>query len=319
MKQVIIDDVIESYSRLQNVWKVGAELGITGQRAHSILTKAGAINKMNYFTNEDKAYLCEHYKTYRDKGQLPALAKIMRRTVPFINRKAKALSLTEPGNPISMKPFAKEISARTKAWIAERGHPKGMKGKTHSDEFKANASKKSKEMWADPNSKLNSEEFKQKQSDHMAKMQASGKLNNNYSRVKSGTVEIAGRTIFFRSSWEANIAAYLQFQKENKLIKEWEFEVDVFWFESIKRGVRSYKPDFKITNNDDSQYIIEVKGWMDAKSKTKLKRMAKYYPEVKIELIDSKRYNVIKRHHSYISIGACLIRIRTFRKSSSVL
>jgi cell fate (sporulation/competence/biofilm development) regulator YlbF (YheA/YmcA/DUF963 family) len=44
--------------------------------------------------------------------------------------------------------------------------------------------KKSKEMWADPNSKLNSEEFKQKQSDHMAKMQASGKLNNNYFQGK---------------------------------------------------------------------------------------------------------------------------------------
>lgn len=38
----------------------------------------------------------------------------------------------------------------------------------------------------------------------------------------------------------------------------------------------------------------EVKGWMDPKSKTKLKRMKLYYPEIKIKLIEKKQYNEIK-------------------------
>lgn len=117
-----------------------------------------------------------------------------------------------------------------------------------------------------------------------------------YSKTRSGTVEINGRRQFFRSSWEANIAAYLEFLKEHGAIKEWEFEAKTFWFEKIKRGVVSYKPDFLITNNDDSVYYIEVKGWMDSKSATKLKRMKKYYPNEKIELIDRDRYNSIKKN-----------------------
>ena len=48
-------------------------------------------------------------------------------------------------------------------------------------------------------------------------------------------------------------------------------------------------------NNDDSEEFWEVKGYMDSKSKTKLKRMAKYYPDVKLVLIDSTYYNDLKK------------------------
>jgi len=34
---------------------------------------------------------------------------------------------------------------------------------------------------------------------------------------------------------------------------------------------------------------------MDKKSKTKLSRMAKYYPEVRLDVVDQKKYNAIKR------------------------
>lgn len=195
----------------------------------------------------------------------------------------------------------KAISDNTKKWIKENGHPRGMLGKTHTDENKRKFSIRSKKMWADPKSKVNSEEHKQKQSDRMSKWQQSRTPNNNYSRTKRGVVNVNGREIFFRSSWDCNIAFYLEFLKLNNEIKEWEYEPDVFWFEKIKRGVRSYKPDFKITENDDSQYYIEVKGWMDAKSATKLKRMKIYYPSVRVDLIDEKRYKEIKAKSSFIS------------------
>jgi hypothetical protein len=122
-------------------------------------------------------------------------------------------------------------------------------------------------------------------------------LNNNcYSRVKRGYFNIDGKEIYFRSKWEANYALYLNFLIAKKEIKSWTFETETFWFEKIRRGVRSYTPDFKVVNNNDSVTFHEVKGWMDAKSKTKIKRMAKYYPETKLIIIDGKCYkDIIKK------------------------
>ena len=41
--------------------------------------------------------------------------------------------------------------------------------------------------------------------------------------------------------------------------------------------------------------IHEVKGWWDRKSKTQMKRMTKYYPDVDILVIDQEAYYAIKR------------------------
>lgn len=112
---------------------------------------------------------------------------------------------------------------------------------------------------------------------------------------KGGWREIGGKRNYYRSLWEANYARYLQFLKEQGEIADWEHEPDTFWFENIKRGVRSYLPDFKVTNTGGSVEYHEVKGWMDPKSKTKIRRMAKYYPEVKLIVIDKKAYGAIKR------------------------
>jgi hypothetical protein len=76
-------------------------------------------------------------------------------------------------------------------------------------------------------------------------------------------------------------------------IDGWEYEPKTFWFKEIKRGVRSYVPDFKVWK-DGEYWWEEVKGWMDSKSKTKLKRMAKYYPDEKIEIVDRARYQTIE-------------------------
>ncbi len=96
---------------------------------------------------------------------------------------------------------------------------------------------------------------------------------------------VGGRRIFFRSKWEYSYALYLQWQKEQKIILDWEYEPKTFWFEQIKRGVRSYKPDFRVFLADGSTKWVEVKGYLDPKSKTKLARFMKYYPEEKIEVV----------------------------------
>lgn len=114
----------------------------------------------------------------------------------------------------------------------------------------------------------------------------------------AGRVTIGGKTFHARSSWESNIAAYFQWQKEKGLILEWEFEPKTFWFEGVKRGVMSYLPDFRVTDLDGTYTYVEVKGWMDSKSKTKLSRMKKHFPDVKMDVIDESRYKGIAKWSS---------------------
>lgn len=118
-----------------------------------------------------------------------------------------------------------------------------------------------------------------------------------YVATMKGWREFEGgqKRYYFRSGWEMNYAQYLDWLKRMGEIIDWEYEPDTFWFEAIKRGTRSYTPDFKVTEKDGSVAYHEVKGWMDQKSATKLKRMAKYYPEITIVLIDEEQYHAIMR------------------------
>ena len=113
------------------------------------------------------------------------------------------------------------------------------------------------------------------------------------SNIQRGTYICSKGDFYFRSKWEANYALYLDFLVSNNEIVNWDYETDKFVFEKIQFGTRSYTPDFKIYNNDGSIEYHEVKGYMDSRSKTKLKRMKKYYPEVKLLLIEKKQYNEI--------------------------
>ena len=188
----------------------------------------------------------------------------------------------------------KAISERTKKQIRERGHPRGFQGGIHTAEARNKMSIRSKLMWQDPNNYVNSAEYRQILSDRAAKFQQDGTFHNRHSRAKMGHYEINGKKMFFRSRWEANYALYLDFLIKQKQIQKWEYEVDTFWFEEIRRGTRSYKPDFKILNLDNSIEYHEVKGWMDSKSRTKLARMKKYHPSIKIVLIEEDSYKDIK-------------------------
>lgn len=119
--------------------------------------------------------------------------------------------------------------------------------------------------------------------------------NIKFGNVKRGYYDINGESIFFRSKWEANYALYLDFLVEKKQIRRWSYEEDVFIFEKIKFGTRSYRPDFKIYNFDKTIIYHEVKGYMDSKSKTKIKRMAKYYADIKLIIIDAPVYKDLKK------------------------
>jgi len=105
---------------------------------------------------------------------------------------------------------------------------------------------------------------------------------------RQGWREVGSRKIFFRSSWECNYARYLEYLKLQGQISKWDHEPKTFWFEGIKRGCVSYLPDFRIERLNGSHYWVEVKGWMTAKSKTKIKRFKKYYPSEELHIVDKK-------------------------------
>ncbi len=101
--------------------------------------------------------------------------------------------------------------------------------------------------------------------------------------------------VYFRSKMEANVARWLTFLKAQGVIEGWKYEPLEFFFAAIKRGVRFYKPDFRVQETADSHYWIEVKGYLDQRSKTALKRMAKFYPGERVEVLTSKAYRQIVR------------------------
>lgn len=102
--------------------------------------------------------------------------------------------------------------------------------------------------------------------------------------------------IYFRSVREANVARYLEWLRLRGEITAWGYEVDTFYFDGIRRGCVSYRPDFKVWPSDGMPpYFIEVKAWMDQKSATKLRRMAKYHPDVRVDLMDRAAYAELAR------------------------
>ncbi len=264
--------LIDSYAKTASVHKTGAEFGMGGGSVHERLVKLGVAKPMNHFKHDQ--VLIEFYEQYADIGKLDDLANSLGRTKQFIARRARALGLTDPQRK---KPYLSEqISARTKEHIRVHGHARGMAGKTHSEKFKDEASQRSFDRWHGMTD------------DERAAF--TSKSNRSW---KAGWRTIGGIKKYYRSRWEANYARYLQWLLERGEIKSWRHEPKTFWFLSIKRGTRSYLPDFEVVELNGRTVYHEVKGWLDAGSKVKLKRMAKYYPDEKLILIDAKSYRSI--------------------------
>jgi len=188
-----------------------------------------------------------------------------------------------------------EASRQRKKWLEENEHPRGYLGHRHSKKTRKKLSEAGKKSWQDLTTGHHSESRKQKLSDRNRGRRSLGKnLDYVYSRGKGGKREDLGQ--YFRSRWEANYARYLNFLKKVKAIHAWKFESQTWYFEEIKRGTRSYTCDFEVwENKGEDPYYVEVKGWMDAKSKTRLKRMAKYYPDIEIRLVGEKEYKEIQK------------------------
>jgi len=112
----------------------------------------------------------------------------------------------------------------------------------------------------------------------------------NYTNIQAGWFDEGGKRYYMRSNWERNYARVLNLLKENKIIKDWQYEPRKFIFDKISTGTRCYIPDFRVEQDGGGHYWVEVKGYYDKKSKTKLARMRRYYPDETIYLVGADWY-----------------------------
>lgn len=132
-----------------------------------------------------------------------------------------------------------------------------------------------------------------------AKKNRGGRSRFSTGKAKSGRAADLGDT-FFRSSWERNYARYLNWLKARGKVRCWEYEPETFRF-PIKRGTKSYTPDFKVHLSDGSHIWVEVKGFMDDTSRIKLNRFRLHFPEEHhlLTLVDRTRYQQLVKDFAH--------------------
>jgi hypothetical protein len=300
-------DFVRENAVLLSHSEIAAILGRTVNAVRGRAWSIGATNPARWTAEEEDILRA----TYNDAGKdgllnLDALALRLGRHKTNVCRKAASLGLeTNQSRKKVAEPKSRQrkyatdaelgaaISHRIKEHIRQNGHPKGMAGKRHSDATRARISVTSKERWE---SMSEDERLKHTEKGVISRL-ASGTLSpvsHKRGSWAAGWREIGGKRNYYRSRWEANYACYLEWLKVHGQIVDWAHEPETFWFEQIKRGVRSYKPDFRVWENDGTSALHEVKGWMDARSKTCLARMKKYFPSEKVILIDGDQYRAIR-------------------------
>lgn len=237
------------------------------------------------FSDEELELIREFYS--EDDGvDLDKLSKIMNRPKTSISMKASEMGLTKYGNFTENE--KERRGEQLKIIRNTMEHPRGMKGKHHTEEAKEKMSIAGKERAAN----MSYEEKYEIAMKAVETRKKKGTLNNTtsnaYSRTKSGKRKDLNNQ-FFRSSWESNVARIL-----NYLNIEWEYEVKRFVFKTENEiGIDSYQPDFYLPNLN---LWIEVKGWLDEKSKIRLELFKKYYNEEYNNLIfiDQTFYNLLR-------------------------
>ncbi len=106
--------------------------------------------------------------------------------------------------------------------------------------------------------------------------------------VWKGWVEMDGKRMYLKSNWERRYCLYLSLMVKHKYIVDYHYEPETFWFEGIKRGTASYLPDWKVEFPSGKVEYYEVKGYETPKDRTKYKRMKKYHPNIKLNVVDGK-------------------------------
>ncbi len=299
-----IEFLKENYSTLLHR-DIGLRLGRTINSVRGKCFKLGLVVIHRGISDENKAIIKQWYEErIGGKLELAKLENITGIKRSSLSEFAKSIGMSDvhrtwwvpPANQYQSK--ADRVKAQSiirKEWLKNNPHPKGMLGKQHTKEAKAIMAENIKRWRETASQKQKTDSTNKAIQTRINKYGTAGPVTlsaNAYSRCKGGFREDIG--VYVRSGWEANYARYLNFLVSQLKIQSWRYEPRTFRF-PVVRGSTEYTPDFEVIENDNSIVFHEVKGWMDAKSKTKLKRFAKHFPNETLLLITEKEYNEIKR------------------------
>lgn len=294
---------------------IAEALGTTRAAVRKRITVLGIRKRFDGYTENEIAAIRSTYEgvTSGEEINLDALCEQLGRSKASVCQQARHLGLTHIGRPkkretkpprLPKHSTQEERNAAVSKAARERYalglHPRGMLGKKHTQQVKDRLRQTSVAAAAAMTADQRSERATKMMRTKLVRYGRVASIGDGRGSWKAGWREIADKRHYFRSRWEANYARYLQWLKARGDILDWEYEPETYWFEAIKRGVRSYLPDFRVHELNGAKILHEVKGWMDARSKTTLKRMAKYHPEVKIILIREKDYKALSRFSALI-------------------
>lgn len=229
------------------------------------------------WTEDEVRMLRAVYGEFSEDGALARLARKIHRHPANIARKARALGfrrlarIRQARLPLAGPEFGsaahrEHLAAKTREQFAMLGHPRGMLGKRHTQENLERARQGNRRYWA----QLTAEQLEVRNSKMIATRIARRGAGNTtpaqltYTRGRGGRRADLG-DVYFRSSWEANYARYLNFLVTKGAVASWQYEPMTVIFPVDRGPVRTYTPDFAVIELPTGWLRYhEVKGvWSD--------------------------------------------------------
>ena len=249
------DNIIKEHYHILGAQELSKILNRTPKSIICRVYKICAENWRKNWTPVEVDYLVSYYKeTKKEDFDLNILSNYLGRDKSTVCGKASELGLTD----VSRKNSDSHKLASgngMKKWHSEHEHPRGMLNKNHSPDVCkriGDGHKGMKYHLSDEEKKARSERSRKRAIELM-------KNGNAFSRTKAGIRKDLG--IYMRSNWEANYARILNLEN-----KKWDYEKNIFNLKTEKEGIKDYIIDFTIEDG-----FVEVKGWLDPKSKKTLK------------------------------------------------
>jgi hypothetical protein len=297
--------LVENFANM-SVKELAIKLGMTEGAIRGKKGRMGLRAKFKPFTQEEKNIIIEWYIKHPYRLDLDKLSELLQRQKTSICRLARQIGITDIYRTFEKKsnnPDITKVSMRGKdegarrgqeklIWKSRNDHYRGMLGKHHTEETRNKMSKSHKEVWEnfpDEKKQFVIENMIHAREENYKNYPLSIRL---YSKGNVGYRDDLQH--YFRSNWESNIARYLNYIGLN-----WQYEPKRFFFENVSEKPNSYLPDFYLPTLDT---WIEVKGWMDEKSKLKLELFKQQYPDEfsKFILIDQQSYMSIQKEFGYL-------------------
>lgn len=108
----------------------------------------------------------------------------------------------------------------------------------------------------------------------------------------------------YKSKWESQYAQELEFRRLARDIKDWEYEppdarvlLTKWQWIGKRRSRASYMPDFKITHNDGSVEMVEVKGYLRRQDMTKYQWAVTLKPRYTWRMVTYKKKVFVDLHY----------------------